>query len=135
MEKLKNTNPMQLSKGVAFKCLALLTVIFMLNTGCKKGSVNADKDYGNGRLTVQCSGLCNVSYTVADVEKNVTVDKAVGTYSIKYQRNYALKINVTPADVDQSIVVNVYSRENKQIYHNEANKKLNEVWSAQVLIP
>ncbi|TWR28861.1 hypothetical protein FPZ43_11360 [Mucilaginibacter pallidiroseus] len=134
MKKLNNRVKPQLSSA-ALKCIAILGMALMLNSGCKKDDVNQDKEFGEGRLTVQCAGQCNISYTVADKVTKVTIDKTIGTYTLKYQRNFLLSVDVTAADVDQAIVVNVYSREGKQIYHNDANKKVNEVWSAKVLVP
>ncbi|TWR30915.1 hypothetical protein FPZ43_00075 [Mucilaginibacter pallidiroseus] len=135
MKKSYNMLLLPASKRSVFSCLALLALSFAFNSGCKKDDANPDKEFGEGKLTVQCAGQCIVRYSVADNVNNAIVNKTQGEYRIKYQRNYALAIDVTPADVDQNIVVNVYSREGKQIYHNEANKSVNSIWSAKVLIP
>ena len=122
------------SKATAFKCIVLLCIVLCCNTACRKDT-NADREFGVAKLTVDCEGKCHVTYTVADVVNNADIEKSQASYSIKYKRNYALKVNVTPTDVEQKIVVNVYSREAKQIYHNETNRKVNDVWSAQIIVP
>lgn len=124
-------------KSVAFKSFTLLALIVLVSAGCKKKAnvVNADRDYGYAKLTIDCAGKCQVSYGTGTTLSNIEVDRAQAIYYIRYQRNYNLVVNVTPLDVDQNIILNVYSREEKQIFRNSAVKKVGELWSSTVLIP
>ena len=123
-----------IGKAKAFKFIVLLSIALSLNTGCRKDG-NADQEFGTAKLSVDCAGKCRVTYTVAEAVNNADIEKTQATYNIKYKRNYALKVSVTPIDVEQKIVVNVFSRETKQIYHNATNRKVNDTWSAQILVP
>lgn len=124
-------------RSMAFKSMLLFSVILLLNSGCKKNSntTNADRDYGYAKLTVECAGQCHISYGTGTTLSEIDVDRSQAVYYIRYQRSYDLTLNVTPIDVDQNVNINVYSREEKQIYHNSAVKKVGETWTTKVLIP
>ena len=124
-------------QSITFKCMLLFSVVLLLGTGCKKNKnvVNTDRDYGYAKLTVECAGKCHVSYGTGTTLSEIDVEKSQAVYYIRYQRNYDLVVNVTPIDVDQNVIINVYSREEKQIFRNSAVKKVGETWTAKVLIP
>lgn len=119
------------------KFITLLLVISLIGVGCKKkeNSTNPDRDFGYAKVTIDCAGKCQVSYGTADKLTSLEVDRQQAIYYIRYQRNYNLVVNVTPLDVDQNIILNVYSREEKQIFRNAAVRKVGEVWNTQVFIP
>jgi len=119
-----------------FKSIALFSVVLLLNSGCKKSeNTVADRDYGYAKLTVECPGKCHVNYGTGSTFSDIDVENSQAIYYIRYQRNYELTLNVTPIDVDQNVVINVYSREEKQIFRNTALKKVNETWTTKVVIP
>jgi hypothetical protein len=124
-------------QSITFKCMLLFSVVLLLGTGCKKNKnvVNTDRDYGYAKLTVECAGKCHVSYGTGTTLSEIDVEKSQAVYYIRYQRNYDLIVNVTPIDVDQNVIINVYSREEKQIFRNTAVKKVGETWTTKVLIP
>ncbi|MDB5287324.1 MAG: hypothetical protein JWR05_2273 [Mucilaginibacter sp.] len=113
----------------------VLIIVLLSITGCKKQSVSTDKQFGDAKLTVECAKKCHVSYGTADKLTEADIDSTIGTYTIKYERNYNLVIKVMPLNEDQRIVLNVFSRENKQIFTNSATRKVNELWTSTVLIP
>jgi hypothetical protein len=116
------------------KGIAMLTIMIAA-TGCVKKSLNQDRDYGYAKLTVECEKKCNVSFGTADKMTAYDVDASMAVYYIRYKSQYNLDLNVTPIDVDQKINLNVYSREEKQIFHNESVRTANEVWYSKILIP
>lgn len=124
-------------QSITFKCMLVLSAVILLGTGCKKSTnaVNNDRDYGYAKLTIECAGKCHVSYGTGTTLSEIDVEKSQAIYYIRYQRNYDLTVNVTPTDVDQNVILNVYSREEKQIFRNSAVKKVGETWTTKVLIP
>ncbi|MBD1363082.1 hypothetical protein IDJ77_04595 [Mucilaginibacter sp. ZT4R22] len=123
-------------QSITFKSMLLFSVILLLSTGCKKDkATTTDRDYGYAKLTVECAGKCHISYGTGTTLSEIDVDKSQAVYYIRYQRNYDLILNVTPIDVDQNVIINVYSREEKQIFRNSAVKKVGETWTTKVLIP
>jgi|GEM_PF-3469151 len=124
-------------QSIAFKCILLFSVVLLLSSGCKKNKneVNTDRDYGYAKLTVECTGQCHINYGTGTTLSEIDVDKSQAIYYIRYQRNYDLILNVTPIDIDQNVIINVYSREEKQIFRNSAVKKVGETWTTKVLIP
>jgi hypothetical protein len=115
--------------------IVLMIIVLLSVTGCKKQSVSTDKEFGDGSLSVQCEKKCHVSYGTADKLTETDIDSAIGTYNFKYQRNYNLVIKVMPLNEDQKIILNVFSRENKQIFTNSTVRKVNELWTSNVLVP
>lgn len=120
-------------------CLFLAAVLFFLNSGCKKVSADDSQDkgsyYGYGKLVVACGGECNVSFGEVGKMNVYTISSTTATYSFRYQTKYQLGISITPTDKDQSIKMDVYSREEKQIFHNTVNQKVNVPWESQILVP
>ncbi len=124
------------NKSFFFKSMALFSVTLLLISGCKKNqNANKDRDFGYAKLTVECAGRCNVSYGTGTSLSEIEVVKSQAVYYPRYQRNYDLIVNVTPIDIDQNVIVNVYSREEKQIFRNSAIRKVGETWTTKVFIP
>lgn len=128
------------SKSTPIRIAAVMLTLFTLITasGCRKlQSVETDSEsnYGYGKLTVQCESKCHISFGTPDKMNIYDVDSNTGVYYIRYQTKYQLDISITPTDVDQNIIMNIYSREEKQIFHNAAKRKLNDVWESKILIP
>ncbi|AYL95247.1 hypothetical protein [Mucilaginibacter celer] len=122
--------------GITAAVLMLFTLITA--SGCRKLQTvqkDSESNYGYGKLTVQCESKCHISFGTADRMNVYDVDANTGVYYIRYQTKYQLDISITPTDVDQNIIMNVYSREEKQIFHNAAKRKLNDVWESKILIP
>ena len=120
-------------------CLFLAAVSFFANSGCRKLSdediQNKGSYYGYGKLVVTCGGECNVSFGEVGKMNVYTISSTTATYSFRYQTKYQLGISITPTDKDQSIKMDVYSREEKQIFHNTVNQKVNVPWQSQILVP
>src|SRR5882757_4282572 len=94
------------------KGMVMLTIMIAA-TGCAKKNQNQDRDYGYGKLTVECEKKCNVSFGTPEKMNVYDVEASMAIYYIRYQTNYNLDINVTPTNEDQNITLNVYSREEK----------------------
>lgn len=122
-------------KKFLFGNIVLIIIVLLSVSGCKKQTVSTDKLYGDGKLSVQCEKKCHVSYGTADKLTETDIDSAIGTYDFQYQRNYNLVIKVMPLNEDQKISLNVFSRENKQIFSNSATRKVNELWTSTVVVP
>ena len=116
-------------------CLILISVLFFSNLGCKKLPADEGSYYGYGKLAVTCGGECNVSFGTADKMNNYTVSSTTAVYTFRYQTKYQLGITITPTDKDQSLKMEVYSREEIQIFHNTVNQKVNDPWVSQILVP
>jgi hypothetical protein len=118
-------------------CLLLYTVILLSGLGCKKNNSVADQSsyYGYGKLVVTCGGKCHVLFGVPDKMNAYDIDSTTATYSFRYQTKYDLDITITPTDKDQSISMAVYSREEKQIFHNTVNQKVGVPWHSTILVP
>lgn len=115
---------------------AILAIVALLSvTGCKKQAGETDPGYGIGKVSVLCAKKCHVSYGTADKLTEADVDSTKASYTFKYARNYNLIVKITPLEVDQTVNLNVFSRENKQIYGNTASRKANEVWTSTILVP
>jgi hypothetical protein len=110
--------------------------IFALSSlsSCRKNSVSAESYYGYGKLTVACEKKCHVTFGVPDKMNDFDVDSTMAIYYFRYQSKYDLDIKITPA-VDQNITLNVYSREEKQIFRNTVKGKANVVWESLILVP
>lgn len=116
------------------KGIGMLTIM-IATTGCVKKDLSQDRDYGYGKLTVECEKKCSVSFGTPDKMNIYDIDGSMAIYYIRYQAKYNLDINVTPIDEDQRVILNVYSREEKQIFHNEAIREANELWYSKIIIP
>lgn len=116
-----------------FNKLALICLIVLAGAGCKK--VNEDRDYGYAKIVVKCEKKCDVLYGSAEKMNKFDVDANTATYYQRYQRNYNLDISITPVDADQSIDLSVYSREEKQIFHNAVVRKSNVLWNSKIVVP
>jgi hypothetical protein len=119
-------------------CLILLSFALLSSVGCKKISNSTQEPgsyYGYGKLVVNCAGKCNVSFGEIGKMNVYTVEATTATYSFRYQTKYQLGISITPVDKDQNITMDVYSREEKQIFHNTVNQKVNVAWESQILVP
>jgi hypothetical protein len=118
--------------------LILSAIILLSESGCKK-TVNSvepvESTYGYGKLVVTCESKCHISFGVPDKMNVFDIDANTAIYYFRYQTKYNLDIFITPTDKDQTINMDVYSREEKQIFHNAAIKKLNEVWESKILVP
>jgi hypothetical protein len=121
-------------KTLSFRKGIIILTILIAAVGCKK-DVTQDRNYGYAKLTVECEKKCNVSFGTVDNMTAYDVDASMAVYYIRYQTQYNLDLNVTPVDVDQKITLNVYSREEKQIFHNESVRTANELWYSKILIP
>ncbi|MBL4678624.1 MAG: hypothetical protein JKY70_20875 [Mucilaginibacter sp.] len=126
-------NRFSVIKRAGLALLLLSTII----TGCKKDSTpaNGDRDYGYAKIVVKCEKKCNVSYVNPD-NKNATFEVTANTavYYPRYQRNYNLKITITPTE-RQNVELGVYSREEKQIFFNPSIREANVDWVTEVTIP
>ncbi|RZK13261.1 MAG: hypothetical protein EOO43_18195, partial [Flavobacterium sp.] len=111
--------------------IAISSILFA--SGCKKGKLPPVEDkeedyYGYGKLTVECQKKCHVEFgepgkmNIYDVESN----KAV--YFFRYQTKYNIDIYVTPIDGEQTMELNVFSREEKQIFNSSVKRNANETW-------
>ncbi|MEO3407296.1 hypothetical protein AAFN85_25485 [Mucilaginibacter sp. CAU 1740] len=116
-------------------CLILISVLFLSSLGCKKPAADEGSYYGYGRLAVTCAGECNVSFGSVGKMNNYTVTSTTAVYTFRYQTKYELGITITPVDKDQSLRMEVYSREEMQIFKNSVDRKVNEPWVAQILVP
>ncbi|GGH18096.1 hypothetical protein GCM10007352_28600 [Mucilaginibacter phyllosphaerae] len=112
----------------------LVCIIILTAVGCKKAD-NEDRNYGYAKIIVKCEKKCNVLYGTPEKMNAFDVEASTATYYQRYQRNYNLDINITPVDADQSIDLSVYSREEKQIFHNSVVRKSNVLWNSKILIP
>jgi hypothetical protein len=115
--------------------ILLIPVLFFLNLGCKKLPPDEGSYYGYGKLAVSCGGVCNVSFGTVGKMNNYTVSSTTAVYTFRYQTKYQLEITITPADKDQSLKMEVYSREEIQIFHNTVNQKVNVPWVSEILVP
>jgi hypothetical protein len=115
--------------------LLLISVLFLSSLGCKKLAGDEGSYYGYGKLAVTCTGNCNVTFGTGDKMSNYTVSATKAVYTFRYQTKYQLGITITPTDKDQSLKMEVYSREEIQIFHNTVDKKVNDPWVAQILVP
>jgi hypothetical protein len=121
-------------KTLSFRKGIIILTMLIAAVGCKK-NVTQDRNYGYAKLTVECEKKCNVSFGTPDKMNAYEVEASMAVYYIRYQTQYNLDLNVTPVDVDQKIALNVYSREEKQIFHNESVRTANELWYSKILIP
>ena len=133
-EVTSNTFNLKSVKRAFWGYIVLISVVLLSATGCKKKPLNEDKEYGEGRLTVECEKKCHVSYGTADKLTEADLEATTGSYTFQYKRDYSLIIKVTPL-VEQQINLNVYSRESKQIFHNTATKQANQLWASTILVP
>lgn len=140
---MKNLNYLKLSAAktglltsISSQCLIVLIAVFMFSS-CKKdaSSTNGDRDYGYAKIVIKCEKKCHVSYGTPDKMNEYDVEASTATYYQRYQRNYDLDINITPVDADQNIDLGVYSREEKQIFHNSILREANVTWNTKVVIP
>lgn len=115
-------------------CAIFLSSSIFLFTGCKKSSVDDVSYYGYGKLTVDCEKKCHVTFGADDKLNDFDVEGTMATYVFRYQSKYDLDIKVTPVE-DQNITLNVYSREQRQIFHNTAKRTGAEVWRSIILVP
>jgi hypothetical protein len=138
MEKLNYKNVVGANKNLlklsTMKKMLLLCVVVLAGTGCKK-LANEDRDYGYAKIIVKCEKKCNVMYGMPDKVNSFEVEASTATYYQRYQRNYSLEINITPVDADQNIDLSVYSREEKQIFHNSVVRLANVLWNSKIVIP
>jgi hypothetical protein len=112
-----------------------MAITLFIAPGCRKLDKNDESYYGYGKLTVQCESKCHISFGTPDKMNVYDVDSNTGIYYFRYQTKYNMDIFITPTDRDQNIIMNVYSREQKQIFHNAANRKVNVVWESKILVP
>jgi hypothetical protein len=115
--------------------VAILTLSSL--SGCKKNSPAQVDDvsfYGYGKLTVDCEKKCHVTFGDIDKINDFDVDGTMATYVFRYQSKYNLDIKITP-EVDQNVTLNVYSREQYQIFHNTAKRTAGEIWESKILVP
>lgn len=103
--------------------------------GCKKDADNLDRDYGYAKITIACKNKCHISFPVADGQTEYDAENETSISYVRYRRNFNLNINITPVDKDQEVTFNVYSREERQIFHNVSIRKVNEVWNSKIMIP
>jgi hypothetical protein len=122
-------------KKFLFGNIVLIIIVLLSVTGCKKQSVSSDTEFGEGKVSVECEKQCHVSYGTADKLTEVDIDSTKATYSFQYVRSYSLVVKITPLSVDQKVNLNVFSRENKQIFGNIATRKANELWTSTILVP
>jgi len=134
-EVTSNTFNLKTVKRSFWGYIVLISVVLLSATGCKKKPLNEDKEYGEGRLTVECEKKCHVSYGTADKLTETDLEATTGSYTFQYKRDYSLIIKVTPLVEPQQINLNVYSRESKQIFHNTATKQANQLWASTILVP
>ena len=132
---ISDTFDIKVVKKFLFGNIVLIIIALLSVSGCKKETVSTDKEFGDGRVSVECEKKCHVSYGTADKLTEADIDSAIGTYSFRYQRNYNLVIKVMPLNEDQKVSLNVFSRENKQIFTNSATRKANELWTSTVVVP
>ena len=144
-KKLDWNKPVNLSLG-AFPALSynakriwllVCTIILLSGLGCKKNNSEADKNtyYGYGKLVITCDGKCHIVFGTPDKLNAYDVDSNTATYTFRYQTKYNLDITITPVDKDQNISMSVYSREEKQIFHNTVNQKVAVPWHSTILVP
>lgn len=115
-----------------------LALTFSLLSGCRKDKSSVDDNpsyYGYGKLTVDCEKKCHVSYGVAGKMNDYDVESGRAVYFFRYQTKYNIDINITPTDAEQTMGLNVYSREEKQIFSNTVRRKVNETWNSKILVP
>ncbi|MEN0055486.1 MAG: hypothetical protein AAGC65_17550 [Mucilaginibacter sp.] len=116
--------------------IAILTLSSL--AGCKKNKAASEVDdvsfYGYGKLTVDCEKKCHVTFGDIDKVNDFDVDGTMATYVFRYQSKYNLDIKITP-ETDQNITMNVYSREQYQIFHNTAKRTAGQVWESKILVP
>ncbi|MXV51298.1 hypothetical protein GS399_09990 [Pedobacter sp. HMF7647] len=125
------------SKKAFIKVSSVILLISMIATlGCKKGK-KEDEDiyYGYGKLTVECEKKCHVEYGEGDKTNNYDVEATKATYYFRYHLNYNLNISITPSDTTQTMTLNVFNRETKQIFNNTTRKKKDETWNSTILVP
>ena len=116
------------------KGVVMLTII-MAATGCVKKDLGQERDYGYSKVMVECEKKCSVSFGTPDKMNSYDIDSNTSVYYIRYQSRYHLDINITPIDEDQKVMLSVYSRQEKQVFHDEAVRKANELWYSSIIIP
>lgn len=121
-----------MGKNTFFAIIIGLSIF--LSAGCKKGKVDDVSYYGYGKLTVDCEKKCHVTFGSGDKLTDFDVDATIATYTFRYQSKYQLDIKITPLE-QQNITLNVYSREQRQIFHNTAKRPGAEVWQSLILVP
>jgi hypothetical protein len=119
------------------KSVTFLVLIALMFVGCKKDKSedSRDTDYGYAKLTVTVEKKAHIAYGGGDKYAEFDVNQGTATYYIRYKRNYPLDLQVTPLESAQRINVNVYSREEKQIFNLNEIKQADVVWTAKVTIP
>ncbi|NCD67960.1 hypothetical protein [Mucilaginibacter agri] len=121
------------------RVLAILAIAPVLMAGCKKTQATSEEDpasyYGYGKLTVDCESKCHVSFGTPGKMNEFDVQATKATYYFRYQTKYDIDINITPLDVTQTMTLNVFSREEKQIFNNTVRKNVGEVWNSTILVP
>ncbi|RVU02456.1 hypothetical protein EOD41_00515 [Mucilaginibacter limnophilus] len=116
--------------------LLFLTIIFV--GGCKKTKLPVEKEesyYGYGKLTVECEKKCHVSFGVPGKMNEYDVESNKAIYFFRYQTKYNIDIYVTPLDAKQTMEINVFSREEKQIFNNSVRRDVNDTWYSKILVP
>lgn len=125
----------------AFKRTQLLAVLFasiILATGCKKTKLPVEEEeeyYGYGKLTVECENKCHVSFGTPGKMNEYDVESNKAIYYFRYQTKYNIDIYVTPVDVKQTMEINVFSREEKQIFNNSTRRDVDDTWYSKILVP
>lgn len=115
--------------------LMLSAIILLCGAGCKKVNSTPDNYYGYGKLVISCGGKCHIEFGAASKMNVFDIDTSTATYSFRYQTKYDLNISITPTDKDQTVSLAVYSREEKQIFHNTVTQKVNVAWESTILVP
>lgn len=142
MNRILNKTSIKLS---AYACqlkktpvLTILAIAPVLMAGCKKQTVVEDNPasyYGYGKLTVECEHKCHVSFGTPGKMNEYDVEATKSVYYFRYQSKYDLDINITPIDTTQKMTLNVFSREEKQIFNNTVTKGVNDTWNSLILVP
>lgn len=122
------------SKGKSLIVAILLGATLLSAAGCKKSKIDDPSYYGYGKLTVDCEKKCHVTFGEGDKLNDFDVDGTMATYVFRYQSKYDIDIKVTPVE-EQNITLNVYSREERQIYHNTALRPAGTAWRSVILVP
>ncbi|MBE9585864.1 hypothetical protein IM792_15515 [Mucilaginibacter sp. JRF] len=120
------------------KSVTFLVLIALMFVGCKKDKSDEDSrdtDYGYAKLTVTVEKKAHVAYGGGDKYAEFDINQGTATYYIRYKRNYPLDLQVTPLESDQRVNINVYSREEKQIFNLNEIKQAGVLWTAKVTIP
>jgi hypothetical protein len=128
---------LKLNCGTKWVCSLLVAITLLCGMACKKVVMepNTGSYYGYGKLVVTCGGKCHIVFGVPDKMNVYDIDSSTATYSFRYQTKYDLNISITPTDTDQNISMAVYSREEKQIFHNTVHQAVNVAWESTILVP